>query len=98
MKAMLDASIVAASTHLPINPCHPRLKRFVDRGALLGEKLRPIGCDVQTVFEANTEFTIDHNRRLITKTHTGLNRRLVAAHEVGPFMTIETNPVTGAVR
>src|SRR5262245_8945428 len=74
------------------------LKGFVNRLALFCEKLWTIRRDVQTVFESNTKLTVDHDRGFITETHTRLDRRLVAAHEVSPFVTIETDSMPGAMR
>src|SRR5437764_3862080 len=90
MNAMLDASIVAASIHLPnlFYPCNLWLKRLVNRCALFREKLWSIRRDVQAVFQTNSKLAVDHDCRFITETHSRLDRRLVAAHEVGPFMTI----------
>src|SRR5215212_10354917 len=73
------------------------LKGFVDRGALLREKLWTILSDVQAVFQTNSKLTVDHDRRFITETHARLNRRLVAAHEVCPLVPVETNAVSSAM-
>src|SRR4051812_35650460 len=81
-----------------MNPCHPWLKRLVDRRALLREKSWPIRRDIETVFQANAELTIDHDCRLVAKTHPGLDRRLIATHEVGPLVTVEPDTVPGAMR
>src|SRR5690349_11179054 len=81
-----------------MNPFHPWLKRLVNRRALLREKPWSIGSDVETVFEANAELTIDHDCWLVAETHAGLDRRLVAANEVGPLVTVESDTMPGAMR
>src|SRR5438874_12168071 len=81
MNAMLEARIVAARTHRPISVYCVFIcgsKRLVDGDALLSKKLRPIFGDVQAVCQPDAKLTIDHDRRLVTKTHAGLNGRLVA--------------------
>src|SRR5689334_17083510 len=100
MKAMLEARIVAASTQRPISVIrgYPWLKRFVYRCALLREKLRPGFRDIQTVFETNAKLAVDHDRGFVAEAHAGLNRSLVAAHEVGPFVPVESDAVAGAMR
>src|SRR3977135_2216680 len=73
-------------------------ERFVDRLALLAEKIWSAFSDVEAVFEANAKLAVDHDCRLVAEAHTRLNRRLVAAHKVGPFVAVETDAVAGAMR
>src|SRR5215831_7442491 len=72
-------------------------ERLFNRGTLLGKKLRSIGSDVKTIFQPHAEFAIDHDRWFIAKAHARLNRCLVAAHKVGPFMTIKADTVSRAM-
>src|SRR6185295_820177 len=74
------------------------LKRLINRLALLGEKLWTVFGDVQTVLEPDTKLTIDHDGWLVAKTHPRLNRRLIPANEVRPFVTIHSNPMTSSMR
>src|SRR5436190_6696043 len=69
----------------------------VDGRTWLGEKLRSALGDVQTVFKSNTELAVNGDHRLVTKAHAGLQRRLVAANEVRPFVAVETDAVAGTV-
>src|SRR2546430_10400568 len=73
-------------------------KRLFNRRTLLSEKLGTIGSNVQTIFQANAELSIDYDRWFVAKAHSRLNWRFVATHKVGPFMTVEANPVTRAMR
>ena len=73
-------------------------KRLVDRLALGGEKLWPLLGDVETVLQPNAKLAVDHDGWLVAETHAYLNWRLVSAHEVRPFVTIEADAVTGAMR
>src|SRR6266487_574162 len=69
----------------------------VDGRTWLSEKLRAVLGDVQTVFESNTELAVDGDHRLVAEAHAGLQRRLVAANEVRPFVAVETDAVAGTV-
>src|SRR5712691_11905137 len=73
-------------------------KRLIDRGTLIRKELWTRFSDVQAVLQTNSELAIDDNRGLIAEAHAWLDRGLVAAHEVGPFMSIESDAVTRAVR
>src|SRR5438445_300470 len=52
----------------------------------------------KTIFQTNSELAINHDRWFVAKTHTGLNGRLVAAHEVSPLVPVETDAVARAMR
>ena len=73
-------------------------KRLIDRWALIGEELRTVLGNVQTVFQTNSELAVDDNCGLVAKAHAGLDRRFVPAHEVRPLMAVETYAMAGAVR
>src|SRR5207244_6126387 len=72
--------------------------RLVKRRALAGKKLWTAVSDVKTVFQTDAELAIDHDRRFVAKAHARLNRRLIAAHEISPLVTVEADPVAGAMR
>src|SRR6267142_342628 len=76
----------------------PLTKRLINRRALIGEKLRPVRGNVQTIFQTNSKLAIDHDRRFVAKAHARLNRCLVAAHEVRPLVAVEPYAVAGAMR
>ena len=65
---------------------------------MLGEHFRAALGDVHAVFEADAEFAVDGDGRLIAEAHAGLNFRLVAFDEIGPFVTVEADAVAGAMR
>src|SRR5581483_5991444 len=71
---------------------------LINRGALRGEHLRAAFGDVEAVFQTDTEFAVDGDHRLVAEAHSGLDAGLVAAHEVGPFVSVESDAVAGAVR
>src|SRR5437763_14729771 len=73
-------------------------KGLIDRRARLREELRTRLGDVQTVLEPNSEFAVDGDHRLVAEAHARGDWRLVAAHEVGPFVAVEADAVAGAVR
>src|SRR6185503_3822186 len=77
---------------------HSKSKWLVNRLTLLGEKLRPILSNVQTIFEPDPKLSINHYCWLITETHSWLNRRLVTPNEVCPLMTIQADPMSGSMR
>src|SRR5437660_687112 len=64
----------------------------------MSEEFRTLISDVEAVFETNAELAVDDDRRLVAEAHPGLNWSLVAAHKVGPFVTVETNAVARAMR
>src|SRR5436309_2763833 len=63
----------------------------------LGEKLRAVLRDVQAVFESDAELAVDRDHRFVAETHARLQRRLVAANEVRPFMAVEADAMARAV-
>src|SRR5438093_8773548 len=73
-------------------------KRLVNRRTLVRKKPGPAFGNVKAVFESNPELTINYDRWFVAKAHARLNRRLVPAHEVSPFMTIESDAVARAMR
>src|SRR5260221_7450823 len=76
----------------------PSPERLINRRVLIREEPRAILSNVQTVFQANSDLAINNNRRFVAKAHARLNGRFVAAHKVGPFVSVESNTVTGAMR
>src|SRR6266446_1247543 len=77
---------------------HKSTKRFIDRWTLFGKEFRAVLSDVKTVFQANAEFTIDRDRRFVAEAHAWLNRSFVAAHEISPFVSVESDAVPRAMR
>src|SRR5215475_14708299 len=69
-------------------------ERLVERRTLLSKKLRTVFGDIKTIFETYPKFSVDYNRWFIAETHTRLNGRLVAADEVRPFVSVQTDAVT----
>ena len=63
----------------------------------MSEEFRTLISDVEAVFETNAELAVDDDRRLVTEAHAWLNWSLVAAHEVGPFVAVEADAMTGAM-
>src|SRR5919197_725067 len=76
----------------------PSSEWFLNRRTLLRKKFWTVRRDVKTIFQTHAKFAVDHDRRFVAKAHARLNRRLVAAHEVSPFVTVEADAVTGAMR
>src|SRR5215510_14600803 len=70
---------------------------LVDRRALFGEHLRTVIGDVQAIFQSNAELAINHDHGLVAETHSGLESGLVATHEVGPLVSVQSDAVAGAV-
>src|SRR5437763_9355720 len=70
----------------------------IDGRTWLGKKLRAALGDVETVLEPDPEFAIDGDHRLVAEAHARLERRLVAADEVGPLVAVEADAVAGAMR
>ena len=52
---------------------------------------------VDAVLEADAELAVDGDHRLVAEAHARRQRRLVAAHEVGPLVAVEADAVAGAV-
>src|SRR5260370_6074816 len=82
----------------PKQPAAGSTERLVNRRALIGEKLWPVRGDVQTIFQTNSELAVNDDRWFVAKTHARLNRRLVATHKVRPFVPLEPDAVTRAIR
>src|SRR6185437_11983976 len=66
-------------------------KRFLERWTLRREKPGPVLSNVQAILQANSKFPINYEGGFIAETHPGLNRGLVSAHEVCPFMAVESD-------
>src|SRR5439155_10613297 len=77
---------------------HKSPERLIDRWTLFGKKLRAVLSDVKTIFQTNSKLTIDRDRRFVAETHARLNRSFVAPDEVGPFVSVEPDAVTRAMR
>src|SRR5438445_6349505 len=73
-------------------------KRLVDRFALSGKKPCALLSDMKTVFQTNSKLTIDRDRWFVAEAHARLNRRLVAAYKVGPFVSVQSDAVPCAMR
>jgi hypothetical protein len=73
-------------------------KRLIDGRALTGEEFRTLRRDVGNVLEAHAELAIDHDRRFDAEAQAGLNRSFVSAHDVRPFVTVQTNAMARAMR
>src|SRR5260370_14287030 len=73
-------------------------KWLINRRALIRKKFRTAVSDVETIFQTNSKFAIDHDRGFITEAHAGLNRRFVATHKIRPFVAIEPDAMAGAMR
>src|SRR5438876_9622313 len=69
----------------------------VDGRTWLGEKLRSGLRNIEAVFESDAELTVDRDHRFVAEAHAGLQRRLVAANEVRPFMAVEADAMSRAV-
>ena len=54
--------------------------------------------NVHAVFQADAELAVNGDGRLIAEAHSGLELGLVAFHQVGPLMPVETDAVAGAMR
>src|SRR5229473_607905 len=76
----------------------PSPERLINRRALIGEELRAAGGNVKTILQTNAELAIDHDRWFVAKAHARLNRCLVATHKVRPFVPVEPDAVTRAMR
>src|SRR5262245_65164398 len=73
-------------------------KRLIDGRAGLREEFRAVLGDVQAILEPDAELAVDRDHRLVAEAHAGLQRRLVAAHEVRPLVAVEADAVAGAMR
>src|SRR5436853_6822337 len=72
-------------------------ERLIDGRALRAERARAILRDVEAIFQANAELAIDGDHGFIAETHSGLEARLVAAHQVGPLGAVQPDTVAGTV-
>ncbi len=77
---------------------HKSPERLIDRWALFGKKLRAVLSDVKTIFQTNSKLTIDRDRWFVAEAHAWLNRSFVATHEISPFVSVESDAVTRAMR
>ena len=77
---------------------HKSPERLIDRWTLFGKKLRAVLSDVKTIFQTNSKLTIDRDRWFVAEAHARLNRSFVATDEVGPFVSVESDAVTRAMR
>src|SRR5580692_6942299 len=64
----------------------------------LGEPARAGLGDDHVVFEADSELAINADGWLVRKGHAGSQQGLVALYEIGPFVHVQTDAVTGTVR
>src|SRR5262249_8624715 len=71
---------------------------FLDGTALRGEKFGAAFGNVHAVLEAYAEFFVIGNHRFVAKAHARTKRSFVAANQVRPLVSIESDAVTGAVR
>ena len=71
-------------------------KRLIDGGALFAERANAALGNVHAIFQANAKFAGD-NHGLVTETHAGFQTGLVSFDEIGPFVNIQADAVTGAV-
>src|SRR5262245_28326221 len=72
-------------------------ERAIDRRTRLGEEFRAALGDVGAVLQADAELAVDRDHRFVAEAHARLQRRLVAAHEVGPLVAVEADAVAGPV-
>src|SRR6476661_2657270 len=72
-------------------------ERIFQRRALRREQFRAIFGDVHVVFQAHPEFARDVDTRLIAEGHASGQRRAVATHQIGPFVTVHADSVSYAV-
>ena len=63
----------------------------------LGEPPRPVVGDVEMIFQANAELSIDADHRFVGEAHAGFEARPVVLHQVGPLVHVEPDAVAGAV-
>src|SRR5271168_374787 len=63
-----------------------------------GEPGRPFFCNVEVIFQANAKRAWNHYHGFVAEAHAGLQRRLVAAHQIGRFVDAETDSVPGPMR
>ena len=73
-------------------------ERLVDGLALFGEHAGAVVGDVHAILQAHSEFAVDRDGRFVAEAHARLEARLVAAHQVRPFMAVQTDSVAGAMR
>jgi hypothetical protein len=73
-------------------------ERLLDGRALIGKEFRTLGREVRDVLKAHSELAVNHDRWFDAEAQAGLNRSLVPAHDVCPFMTVQTNAVSSAMR
>ena len=72
-------------------------ERVLQRRALRREQLRAIFRDVHVVFQAHSEFARDVDARLIAEGHAAGQRRVVASHQIGPFVAVHADSMSHAV-
>src|SRR5258708_2924342 len=73
-------------------------ERLVNCHALLRKKARTILGDVEAILKTHAELVVVGDHRLVAEAHSRLELGLVALHEVGPFVSIESNAVSGTMR
>src|SRR5258708_32096989 len=72
-------------------------ERLIDRRTLLGKHARSIFGNVHTIFQSHAELAVNRDRRFIAETHARLDPRLISAHQIRPFMPIQTDAMSSAV-
>src|ERR1043166_6852721 len=72
-------------------------KWTVDGRTWLRKKLRAVLGHVETVLEPDPEFAVDGDHRLVAEAHARLERRPVAAGEVGPLVAVKADAVAGTM-
>src|SRR5262245_25149065 len=73
-------------------------ERLIDRNALFAKQFGSFFSNVETIFQSNAELAINRDHRFVAETHTRLKPGLVAAHEVGPLVPVQTYAVARAMR
>src|SRR5262245_60435231 len=100
MCALLPNVVVHIGTHY--QSCSARwpksAERLIYRRALRGEQARALFGEVETVFQADAEFTVDGDHRLVAETHSRPQKSLVSPNEIRPLMAVEADAVSSAVR
>src|SRR5262245_45433201 len=71
---------------------------MLKRRRLSGQQLCAAFCDHHNILTSHTELTGYVNPRFIAEHHSRLKLRLVAAHQIGPFVTVHPETVTNPVR
>src|ERR1051326_4968576 len=67
---------------------------MLDGGTRRGEQLRTIAPDEHVIFQSNAELSANVNAGLVAERHAGRHCLRIAAHQVRPFVAIQSDAMS----